>query len=254
VSSEVAISTGNVVKRFGDLVALQGIDLTIDRGEFVSLVGPSGCGKSTLLRLMAGLLDPTEGQVEIEGERVDGETHSEVAVMFQNPTLFPWRTVFDNVLLPIEVQRTPTSDDRERATQLLDMTGLSAFIEYYPHQLSGGMQQRTALCRVLVKNPGIMLLDEPFGALDEFTRERLNTELAKMVTASLRTVVLVTHNIAEAVLLSDRVVTLGTEPGRLLAAIKIPHDRPRSSEFVYTPEFAELTKRVRQALGEQADD
>lgn len=249
LDSDVAVEVRGVQKKFDDFVALDGINLAVKRGEFVALVGPSGCGKSTLLRLIAGLITPTDGSVTIGGQLIEGTTHPQVSVMFQSPTLFPWRTVLANVLLPVEVQRAPSSEDKARAKQLLSMTGLTDFTEHYPSQLSGGMQQRVSLCRVLVKDPEIMLLDEPFGALDEFTREHLNVELANMVEDSTRSVVLVTHNISEAVFLSDRVITLGTNPGRILGDISIELPRPRSQEVVFTQAFAELTKAVRVTLG-----
>lgn len=179
--------------------ALAGVDLTVDGGDFVALVGPSGCGKSTLLRLLAGLDAPTSGDVLVTGEAMD-TPRSSIGLMLQQPTLFLWRTALSNVLLPVDVHRRRTKADVERARELLALVGLETYANHHSRELSGGMQQRVALCRVLMTDPEILLLDEPFGSLDEFTRETLNVELARMVEArSGTTVILVTHNIAEAV-------------------------------------------------------
>ncbi|MPZ68560.1 MAG: ATP-binding cassette domain-containing protein [Actinobacteria bacterium] len=246
------VEVRNVSKRFrkGDreFLALEGVDLRIREGEFVSLVGPSGCGKSTLLRMIGGLTPTTTGQVSVEGHVVD-ETHRDVALMFQAPTLFPWRTVLDNVLLPLEIDHRPTKDDVAKARALVSLVGLDEFVEHHPRELSGGMQQRVALSRVLVNDPRIMLLDEPFGALDEFTREALNVELADIVGRGKRTVVLVTHSVPEAVFLADRVVAMGTNPGRILGEIQVPFHRPREASLVRSSEFQDLTLEVRKLLG-----
>lgn len=247
-----AVSVEGVRKHFRkgdrDLLALGGVDLKIKPGEFVSLVGPSGCGKSTLLRIIGGLTAPTGGTVRVEGNVVT-ETHRDVALMFQTPTLFPWRTVLDNVLLPVEIRRKPTSQDIQKAKELLHLVHLDGFFEHHPKELSGGMQQRVSLSRVLVTDPRIMLLDEPFGALDEFTREKLNVELAAIVADGQRSVVLVTHSIQEAVFLADRVVSMGTSPGRILGEIQVPFPRPRPASLVLTNEFQAISGEVRKMLG-----
>jgi len=231
-----------------DLVALSDVNLTIRDGEFISLVGPSGCGKSTLLRIIGGLTPATSGEVRVEGKVVD-QTHPDVSLMFQAPTLFPWRTVLSNVLLPVEIQNKPNETEINRAKELIDLVGLKEFIDHHPRELSGGMQQRVALSRVLITDPRIMLLDEPFGALDEFTRENLNVELGSIVARSKRSVVLVTHSISEAVFLADRVVAMGTNPGRILGEVPIPFEQPRRPSLVRTTEFQELAFRVRRILG-----
>ena len=246
------VEVKNLSKRFKkgdrDFTALSDVDLTIRQGEFISLVGPSGCGKSTLLRIIGGLTPTTSGEVRVEGRIVE-ETHHDISLMFQAPTLFPWRTVLSNVLLPVEIRHKPTDEEVSRAKELIDLVGLKEFIEHHPKELSGGMQQRVALSRVLITNPRIMLLDEPFGALDEFTRENLNVELSAIVARSNRSVVLVTHSIPEAVFLADRVVAMGTNPGRILGEIAIPFERPRAASLVRTSEFQDLTFQVRRMLG-----
>lgn len=231
-----------------DFVALADVDLTIREGEFISLVGPSGCGKSTLLRIIGGLTPLTTGEVHVEG-RVVEETHQAVSVMFQAPTLLPWRTVLSNVLLPVEIRHKPNQEEIARAKELIDLVGLNNFIDHHPRELSGGMQQRVALSRVLITDPRIMLLDEPFGALDEFTRENLNVELGAIVARSKRSVVLVTHSIPEAVFLADRVVAMGINPGRILGEVAVPFKRPRVPSLVRTTEFQDLSFQVRKMLG-----
>jgi len=230
------------------LVALEGVDLELSRGQFVALVGPSGCGKSTLLRIMAGLLPPTAGQIEIDGTPVT-TTRPDVALMFQEATLLPWRNVLANILLPIEIRRKVLPQDRRKVERMLEMVQLSRFANHYPSELSGGMQQRVALSRTLITDPTLMLLDEPFGALDEFTREALNIELARIVENDGRTVVLVTHNISEAVFLADRVVAMGTDPGRILGEVSVPFKRPRGTTVMQEPDFVRLVGDVRRLLG-----
>jgi NitT/TauT family transport system ATP-binding protein len=230
------------------IVAVQSVNFSIHAKEFVSLVGPSGCGKSTLLMTMAGLTEPTRGRVLIDGQPVTGPRRS-VGVMFQTPELFKWRTVLENVLLPVDVFGLDRSTYIPRAKELLQLVGLEAFEKAYPQELSGGMEQRTALCRVLVADPEIVLMDEPFGALDEFTRERLNIELLRIWDTTHKTVVFVTHNIAEAVFLSDRVIVMGTRPGRVLEDVTVPLVRPRSVDSMREPAFHETLYRIRDLLG-----
>lgn len=229
-------------------VALAGVSMQIRAGELVALVGPSGCGKSTLLRIMAGLSRPTSGEVRIGGERLTGPRR-DVGLMFQRSTLFPWRTALDNVLLPVDVQRKRTKVDRQKAEELLALVGLGDFQRSYPRELSGGMQQRVALCRVLMGEPAVMLLDEPFGALDEFTREALNAEMADILVRSKASGILVTHNIGEAVYMADRVLTMSTNPGVISGEIRVPEPRPRPIAYTSAAEFHDLVDKTRHLLG-----
>ncbi|WP_245177277.1 ABC transporter ATP-binding protein [Geodermatophilus sp. DF01_2] len=253
------VSIRGVSKRFAttgdDVVALTDVDLAVAPGEFVCLIGPSGCGKSTLLNLVGGLLPPTAGRVEIGGRPVTGPP-SEVGMMFQKPVLLEWRTVRENVLLPVEARngRKGAKAARGRADELLGRVGLGEFEERYPNELSGGMQQRAAICRMLIGDPDVLLLDEPFGALDELTRERLNLELAKIVSGTDKAALLVTHNIIEGVFLSDRVVVMSARPGRIVDVVDVPLPRPRCLEVVTTPEFTALVARVRELLELGHDD
>ncbi len=231
------------------LEALRGINLDIRRGEFVSIIGPSGCGKSTLLRTIGGLQQATSGEVLIGGRPPrEAQLRKDIGFVFQDPSLLPWRTVEGNVKLPLQVNTRPGPGE---AAGLIDLVGLTRFRSYYPHQLSGGMQQRVALARALVTSPGLLLMDEPFGALDEITRSSMRYELLRIWRASdsaPRTVVFVTHSIAEAVLLSDRVVVMTPQPGRIAAILDIDLARPRPEELESQPEFVEYTRRLRSLL------
>jgi NitT/TauT family transport system ATP-binding protein len=213
--------------RSGEVEALRGIDLDVAEGEFVAIVGRSGCGKSTLLRLIAGLLPVTEGEITVAGERVT-KARRDIAMVFQRPALLPWRSVIDNVLLPVEIFGWRRAAHRERARELLDMVGLGGFHKRLPHELSGGMQQRVSLCRSLIGGPRVMLMDEPFSALDALTREELSVELQRIHTEGAATIVFVTHSIDEAVLLADRVVVLSPRPGRIRKVVDVDIPRPRS--------------------------
>lgn len=247
-----AVEVKGVSKNFfrGDMgfTALSNVDLVIRPGEFVSLVGPSGCGKSTLLRIIGGLLQPTEGEARVDNSPVNGPRLG-VGIMFQQPTLFPWRSVLSNTLLPVEVRRKPTAEDRQRAEHLLRLVGLEEFTAHHPRELSGGMQQRAALSRVLMLHPNLLLLDEPFGALDEFTRESLNRELSALTTEAGVSVLLVTHSISEAIFLADRVVAMGTNPGRIVGQVEVPLERPRSMSDLRRAELQNLIFQVRGLLG-----
>ena len=244
------VSGRNVGKIFagGSVVALEGATFDIPKGSFVSLVGPSGCGKSTLLRLVAGLIEPTSGDLEVHGTAVTGP-RQDVAMMFQKATLLEWRTAVENVLLPTEIVRAPTRADRAHALDLLGMVGLTDFAFSFPAQLSGGMQQRVALARLLQTGADIVLLDEPFGALDEFTRERLNLELLRIVDEVGATTIFVTHNITEAIFLADTVIVMTPRPGRMAKFVDVPLSRPRELKMQVTPEFNRLVEEVREALG-----
>lgn len=232
----------------GEMIALSGMDLDVMDGEFLSLLGPSGCGKSTALNIMGGLLAPSDGTVTFDGKPMSGPSR-DIGMMFQQAVMFPWRTTIDNVLLPVEVFGQSKKKYRARAEELLSMVGIAEFAKSYPWQLSGGMQQRAALCRVLIHSPKLLLLDEPFGALDEFTRESMNSELLRLQAHSKATAILVTHNINEAVFMSDRIAVMSARPGRLVDVIDVPFERPRSPELALTPEFAALALRARTLLG-----
>jgi NitT/TauT family transport system ATP-binding protein len=213
--------------RRGAVEALRGVDLDVRDGEFIALVGRSGCGKSTLLRLVAGLVSVSAGRISIDGTPVTGP-RQDVALMFQTPALLPWRTVIDNVLLPVEIFGWNRREYRDQALQLLDTVGLADFEKRLPHELSGGMQQRVALCRSLIQQPRVLLMDEPFSALDAITREELAIELQRIHMKQGATTVFVTHSISEAVLLADRVAVLTPRPGRILQVMDIDIPRPRS--------------------------
>lgn len=228
--------------------ALRGLSLEVKEGEFVGIVGPSGCGKTTLLRILSGLLEPTSGEVLWRGQPLDGPKR-EVGFVFQEANLMPWRDVLSNVTLPLEVQGVNGDRAREMAMEMLELLGLGEFLHAYPRELSGGMEQRVALARALVYDPDILLLDEPFSALDALTRERLNVELARIWHKKCKTVVMVTHSIREAVFLSDRVLVMSPRPGRIKASFAVPFPRPRKLSLLYTPEFAHLAWQVRKAIG-----
>lgn len=246
------VSYSDVSKEYndGEVIAVSDIDLDIEEGEFVSFVGPSGCGKTTLLHLTAGLLDPTTGSVEIDGTNVRSPQHEKhnLGLVFQKPILLEWRTVNKNVLLPVEilVENDVLSEDMEtyeqRAQDLLELVGLEGFEDAYPQELSGGMQQRVAICRSLVYDPPVLLMDEPFGALDAFTREHLNEELLRIWRETGKTIEFVTHDLEEAVFLSDKVVVLSARPGRVLEVIDVDLPRPRTEDTRTSDRYQELVR------------
>jgi NitT/TauT family transport system ATP-binding protein len=226
------IEVEGVSKSFGGrsgppIEALRGIDLEIGENEFVTLVGRSGCGKSTLLRIMAGLIPASSGTIRIAGRPVT-EPRRDVSLVFQRSALMPWRTVLDNVLLPVEILRLDKRTHRRAAVDLLELVGLAGFERRMPHELSGGMQQRVALCRALIQDPKVLLMDEPFAALDALTREELSLELQRVWSEHKKTIVFVTHSIQESVLLADRVVAMSPRPGRIVRTIPVDLPRPRS--------------------------
>ncbi len=227
--------------------ALAGVSLSIAEGEFVTVVGPSGCGKTTLLRLLAGLDLCSGGEVLLGGARVSGPSR-QVGMVFQAPVLLPWRTVLQNVLLPVEVFRLPPAEYRARALALLDAVGLGGFAEKYPFELSGGMQQRVAIVRALLFDPTVLLMDEPFGALDAMTREQMNLDLQQIWMSQRKTVAFITHSVPEAVFLGDRVVVMSARPGRVAKIVDVPLPRPRSLEVLGSEAFGRLTTAVRQML------
>jgi NitT/TauT family transport system ATP-binding protein len=230
------------------LVAIEDATLSFEQGELVSLLGPSGCGKTTLLRIIAGLIPKSGGSVRIRGEEVEGP-HPDFGFVFQSPNLMPWRSVLDNVLFPMEILGRRDAKAKQRALDLLKMVGLEGFHGSRPHQLSGGMQQRVALCRALVHEPTLLLMDEPFGALDELTRMEMNDLLLEIRERTGATVVFVTHSIAEAVYLSDQVLVCSRRPARIAERIVVDLPYPRSPQTRFTPRFAELAQRASRALG-----
>lgn len=232
--------------------ALKDIDLTVKRGEFISLIGPSGCGKSTLLRLIADLIEPTSGDLTVNGHSPEtARLNREYGFIFQRATLYDWRTVIKNVQLPLEVMKYTRQQRDERAREMLDLVELSEFANHYPWQLSGGMQQRVSIARALAFQPNLLLMDEPFGALDEMTRERLNNELLEIWRQIPEmTIVFVTHNIAEAVYLSSRVVVLSARPGQIMDVVDIDLPRPRTAETMDTEQYFHHINEIRHLLRE----
>jgi NitT/TauT family transport system ATP-binding protein len=232
-----------------DVTALREVSLNVADGEFVAIVGPSGCGKSTLLKLVAGLLKPSSGGVRLRGEAVTGPRH-DIGYVFQRAALLEWRSARRNILLQAEMRHMPAARARERTAELIEMTGLTGFEDAYPHELSGGMQQRVALCRALLHEPPVLLMDEPFGALDALTREQLNVELNRIWRETRTTVLLVTHSIAEAAYLANRIVVLTERPGTVAEIIDValPDDRDYTATMT-RPEFARATGRIRELLG-----
>ena len=227
--------------------ALAPVSLEVGVGEFVSVVGPSGCGKSTLLKILGGLLSRTSGRATIMGTPIDGP-RGDVGIVFQDPVLLGWRTVLQNTLLPAEVLRLDLKAAALRARELIKLVGLDGFEDKYPMELSGGMRQRNAIIRALIHDPAVLLMDEPFGALDAMTREQMNLELQRIWLESRKTVLFITHSIPEAVFLGDRVVVMTPRPGRIAEVIEVGHPRPRSLEIMATPEFGRRTTHIRQLL------
>lgn len=227
--------------------ALDNISFQVEEGEFVTVVGPSGCGKSTLLKILAGILSKSSGTVTLHGEAVTGP-RTDIGVVFQSPVLLPWRTILDNVLVPAAVQKKDIVAHRERAMHLLELVGLKGFENHFPYELSGGMQQRVGIGRALVCDPALLLMDEPFGALDAMTRERMNMELLRIWNESQKTILFVTHSIPEAVLLADRVVVLTSRPGRIAKIVDVKLPRPRRIDMVTTDQFGNYTTQLREML------
>ena len=230
-----------------EVVAMSDVSLEVGRNEFVCLVGPSGCGKSTLLRLVAGLVPPTGGTVSIGGAAVT-EPRDDTGIVFQAPTLLPWASILDNVLFPLDMMGKLDAAGRERARDLLTLVGLAGFESKYPRELSGGMQQRAGICRALVHDPDILLMDEPFGALDALTREELTVELMRIWQERPKTILFVTHSIPEAVLLADRVVVMSPRPGRVAEIINVALPRPRDFDMEARSEFQDATRRIRALI------
>ncbi|HZU20896.1 MAG TPA: ABC transporter ATP-binding protein [Gaiellaceae bacterium] len=244
------VALSGVSKRFrGGTVALQGIDLEVRPREFVSLIGPSGCGKSTLLRVIGDLVPPTEGAVTVNGKPAGrARRDRDYGIVFQQAVLYDWRTVAKNIALPLEMLGWDRRRRKERVDEMLQLVELTGFADHHPWQLSGGMQQRVSIARALSFEPALLLMDEPFGALDEMTRERLNVELLRIWAETGSTVVFVTHSIPEAVFLSTRVVVMSARPGRIAQVIDVDLPQPRTNEVREEPRFFELVTEVREAL------
>jgi NitT/TauT family transport system ATP-binding protein len=251
MTERTVVSLRNVRKQFGrgGVVALEGIDLEVEAGGFISLIGPSGCGKSTLLRVVGDLTDPSGGEVVVNGKparkaRIDRD----YGIVFQDAVLYDWRTVAKNIALPLEMLGWDRKRRAERVDEMLELVELSGFESHHPWQLSGGMQQRVAIARALSFDPALLLMDEPFGALDEMTRERLNMELLRIWEQAESTILFVTHSIAEAVFLSTRIVVMSPRPGRIAEIVPVDLPRPRTVETREEPRFFELVTQVREIL------
>jgi NitT/TauT family transport system ATP-binding protein len=232
-----------------NIQALGSVDLTLTEGSFSSVIGASGCGKSTLLKIMAGLVPPSSGSVMLAGKPVTGPRR-DIGMMFQQATLFPWKTALENIVLPIEIRdgKAAARARHDEARALLELVGLKGFDSVYPSELSGGMAQRAAICRMLITEPEVLLLDEPFSALDELTRDYMNMELQRICLARKATAFLVTHSISEAVILSDTVYVMSPRPGRFVETVEIDLPRPRTLDMVTTPRFGALVDRIRGHL------
>lgn len=256
--SEVLLSFDEVTKVYGSgvdaVTAVESIDIDVEQGEFVSFVGPSGCGKTTLLHTAAGLLEPTDGSVRVDGVDTQHPTFEKhnVGLVFQDAVLLEWRTVLKNVLLPIEIMDEngvldePRDHYEKRAQDLLELVGLEGFGDAYPTELSGGMQQRASICRSLVYDPPVLLMDEPFAALDKFTRDQMNTELLDIWRKTEKTILFITHNLEEAIFLSDRVVVLSARPGRVVDVIDVDIGRPRTMDVRSTSEYRDYVTEIQE--------
>lgn len=248
---DVVVFANGAQKTYGNgTQALQEVSLKIRRGEFVSLLGPSGCGKSTLLKMFAGLEQPSSGHITLWGrdpQKLD-KNDLRVAMVFQEATLLPWATVMDNVRLPLDLRGDPKRESNLQVLQVLAQVGLTQFAQAFPHELSGGMQMRVSLARALVTEPDLLLMDEPFGALDEFTRDQLNNELHELAQLRHLTVVFVTHSIAEAAYLSSRIIVMAARPGRIVDSFEIPNIGSRTREYRITPEFFKNCQHLSTSL------
>lgn len=231
----------------GILQALNEINFSVDREQFICVVGPSGSGKSTLIRVLAGLLEPTTGEVLLDGSRVIKPRRG-VGIVFQKANLMPWRSVLKNITLPLEINQVPLREAEERARELINLVGLDGFEEWLPQDLSGGMLQRVAIARSLIQNPDLLLLDEPFGALDALTREKMGAELLRIWRVTKKTVIMITHDISEAVFLADRVLAISPQPGIIRLDLSIDLKRPRREEDRFSTDFVNLMQQLRQAI------
>jgi NitT/TauT family transport system ATP-binding protein len=246
LNKRYATRSGEIVK------ALDNVSIDVADGEFVTVVGPSGCGKTTLLKILAGILRRTSGDILLRGSPVNGP-RPDVGVVFQTPVLLPWRTVLANMMLPIELQRLPRKEYEQRAQRYLQTARLAGFEQKYPSELSGGMQQRVGIGRALIRDPALLLMDEPFGALDAMTRDEMNLELLRIWTESSKTVMLVTHSIAEAVFLADRVIVMTPRPGRISDVITVDLPRPRALDMINSEVFGDYTRMIRRHFDRHAE-
>jgi len=228
----------------GPVPALANLTATLGQGEFLSVLGPSGCGKSTLLKVVAGLLKPSGGTIKLAGTDITGP-RPDIGIVFQQPTLLPWQTVLDNVLLPVRTLGMDLRSGREKAMELLELVGLTKFATHYPNELSGGMQQRVGIARGIIHDPKLLLMDEPFAALDAITRESMMIELQRIWMATGKSVVFITHSIQEAVFLSDRILVLTARPGRSVKDLRVELPRPRTLATMADPRFAEIANELR---------
>ncbi|EAS50412.1 ATP-binding protein, ABC-type nitrate/sulfonate/taurine/bicarbonate transporter [Aurantimonas manganoxydans SI85-9A1] len=253
--SELVYQLRNVGKTYARnaITALEGVNLTLTRGSFSAVIGSSGCGKSTLLKIMSGLIPPSMGRVVLQDRPVTGPRR-DIGMMFQQATLFPWRTTLQNIVLPIEIRdgRAAAKAAQEPARELLELVGLKGFENSYPGDLSGGMAQRASICRMLITEPAVLLLDEPFSALDELTRDFMNMELQRICMSRNATAFLVTHSIQEAVILSDVVYVMKPRPGRIAEVVEIDLPRPRTLDMMTTPKFGEIVEHIRSRLDKEA--
>ena len=245
---EVARLSHTYAGREGQVPALQDISMTVGAGRFVVLVGPSGCGKTSLLMMMAGLRHQTAGTIHVQGAPIDAPDPDRVGVVFQEASLFPWLTALDNIEFPLALRRAPKAERAARANDMLNLVGLQGFGSRYPHELSGGMKQRVSIARGLVQDPPVLLMDEPFAALDEQTRMTMGHELLRIWSQTAKTVVFVTHSLTEAVYLADEVLVMSARPGRIIDRIQVPLARPRSYEMMGTEVFAKLRDRIWQQI------
>ena len=245
--AEPILRINGVRKIYRDLEAIRNVSLDVAENEFVSVLGPSGCGKSTLLMMAAGLIDPSEGTITINGSPVTGP-RPEVGVVFQQPVLLPWRTVLDNVLFPIELLKRPRAQFEQRALSLLSMAKIDDFVNHLPRQLSGGMRQRASICRALIHDPSILLMDEPFSALDAITRDEMGVELLRIWQANRKTVIFVTHSIREAAFLSDRVLVMCRRPATIIENLKIALPRPREIAMMESEPFNQYVRELRKSI------
>ena len=249
-TATAAVKVDSVTKTFETAAAVEGLSFDVGENEFVTVVGPSGCGKSTMLRMVSGLVPPTDGKVYIRGKEVRGPI-GDVGMVFQAPVLLPWRTTINNILFTAEMRGENPSQYRQRALGLIKLASLEGFEKRYPHELSGGMQQRAAICRALLLNPSLLLMDEPFGALDIMTREKMGFELLKIWSANKTTVLFVTHSITEAVLLSDTIIVMTARPGKAKAVLTVDLPRPRDVKTLRDPRFVDLAGAVRDNIEAQ---
>ena len=250
------ISVEGLSKHYGSATAgstvLSGIAFNVRAGEFATIVGPSGCGKSTLLQIIAGLVTSTSGEVQIDGRTISGPSPDIIGVMFQDAWLLPWKTALENIEFPLALRKVPAKDRRKRAIELLELVGLTAAADQYPDQLSGGMRQRVAIARSLIQKPKVLLMDEPFAALDEQTRTRMGNELLQIWQESGGTVLFVTHGLTEAIYLADVVYVMGAHPGRMIERIEVDLQRPRSIDMIGSEYFGRLRNRIWHLIADPA--